>query len=217
MLASARSQVTGVVQRWARPLIWHRKQAEDATNVDHRADIYSLGCTFYALLVGKTPYGSMSAMEILSKIKTEPIARVDKSFPDPCAASQHHRENGLRKRLANVMLRWTKLSRTWKATWQLQHRPTWTLQGARRRTCAGSSAVAASARRSASQTLSDRNIDLLRLDRTVGADAQFSTRFGGDVGYGADTRFLRCVFQHRRRAFRRSQSCAGLITEQYDR
>lgn len=78
LLASARSQVTGAGSTLGTPAYMSPEQAEDATTVDQRADIYSLGCTFYALLVGKPPYGSLSALEILSKIRTEPIERPDK-------------------------------------------------------------------------------------------------------------------------------------------
>ena len=42
--------------------------------VDHRADIYSLGSTFYRLLTGVTPYTGASIKEIISKkIKDDPM------------------------------------------------------------------------------------------------------------------------------------------------
>lgn len=82
LLASARSHVTGAGSTLGTPAYMAPEQAEDATSVDHRADIYSLGCTFYALLVGKPPFANRSAVEILSKIKTEPIARVDSLVKD---------------------------------------------------------------------------------------------------------------------------------------
>jgi CheY-like chemotaxis protein len=40
---------------------------------DHRADIYSLGITFYLLLYGKLPFASRSAVEMVLKHSTEPL------------------------------------------------------------------------------------------------------------------------------------------------
>jgi serine/threonine protein kinase len=49
------------------------EQALGATNVDHRTDIYSLGCTLYFLLTGRPPYQDASLMAILLKHREAPI------------------------------------------------------------------------------------------------------------------------------------------------
>ena len=43
------------------------EQSADATKVDHRADIYSLGCTLFFLLAGHAPYSSTEVSEILEQ------------------------------------------------------------------------------------------------------------------------------------------------------
>jgi serine/threonine protein kinase len=47
------------------------EQAEDSRRVDIRADIYSLGCTFYHVLSGRPPYPGGSVMEKLLKHRLE--------------------------------------------------------------------------------------------------------------------------------------------------
>jgi eukaryotic-like serine/threonine-protein kinase len=62
------------------------EQAIDAKTVDHRADVYSLGCTFYYLLTGTTPYGDGTPAEKLQKHVNEkftprPVEEVRRGLP----------------------------------------------------------------------------------------------------------------------------------------
>lgn len=78
MLESARSQVTQVGASMGTPAYMSPEQSEDATNVDKRADIYSLGCTFYALLTGKPPYEGKTMVEIITKHRVEKLVRPER-------------------------------------------------------------------------------------------------------------------------------------------
>lgn len=49
------------------------EQAMGLATVDHRADIYSLGCTLYYLIAGRGPYQGTSPMAILLKHRDAPI------------------------------------------------------------------------------------------------------------------------------------------------
>lgn len=54
------------------------EQGRDAHQVDHRADLYAVGATLYHLVCGHTPYQGDSAMEVLMRAASQPLA-----FPEP--------------------------------------------------------------------------------------------------------------------------------------
>ncbi len=49
------------------------EQAVDSGEVDHRADVYSLGCTLFFLLTGRAPYQAATIMSMFLKHRDEPV------------------------------------------------------------------------------------------------------------------------------------------------
>ncbi len=67
------------------PAFMAPEQSADATAVDHRADIYSLGCTFFYLLAGRAPFGESDASKLMDQHATDPIPNLadsNRRIPD---------------------------------------------------------------------------------------------------------------------------------------
>jgi serine/threonine protein kinase/DNA-binding response OmpR family regulator len=58
------------------------EQAIDSSTTDHRADIYSLGCTLYFLLAGRPPFVGQSVMSILLMHRESAIPSLASVRPD---------------------------------------------------------------------------------------------------------------------------------------
>ncbi len=52
------------------------------SDIDHRTDLYSLGCSFYRVLTGKNPYPANTVKEILLGHLNKPVPRVDELQSD---------------------------------------------------------------------------------------------------------------------------------------
>ena len=71
------SRLTGVNRAMGTPDYMAPEQADSAADVDHRADIYSLGCTLYTMLTGQPPFSGTTIREVITKHKSEPMVRPD--------------------------------------------------------------------------------------------------------------------------------------------
>src|SRR5262249_47771670 len=65
--------LTGARIALGTPAYMSPEQCRDAAAVDHRADIYSLGCTLYVLVTGRPPFDGTTAMELMTKQAYDPL------------------------------------------------------------------------------------------------------------------------------------------------
>ena len=70
---SASQDLTRAGSALGTPYYMAPEQSRSSINVDHRADIYSLGCTYYVLLTGKKPFEANSVEELVSKHTSAPL------------------------------------------------------------------------------------------------------------------------------------------------
>ncbi len=72
-LLSLPPEMTGARIALGTPAYMSPEQCRDAATVDHRADIYSLGCTLYVLVTGRPPFDGTTAVELMSKHAYDPL------------------------------------------------------------------------------------------------------------------------------------------------
>ncbi|MEE2642371.1 MAG: protein kinase [Planctomycetota bacterium] len=65
------SQITQLGVSVGTPSYMAPEQWKKSSDVDQRADIYSLGCTFYVLVTGKLPFDGRTPREVVTKVITE--------------------------------------------------------------------------------------------------------------------------------------------------
>jgi len=58
------------------------EQAVDSSSVDHRSDVYSLGCTLHALITGRPPYPFSSPMKKIFAHRDHPIPSLRHARPE---------------------------------------------------------------------------------------------------------------------------------------
>jgi uncharacterized RDD family membrane protein YckC len=86
-LADGRLTVTRSGRLVGTPIYMAPEQARGEAT-DHRADIYSLGCTFYHLLAGRPPFDGSNPIRILQghlREQPPPLAKVAPAVPRPLA------------------------------------------------------------------------------------------------------------------------------------
>ncbi len=75
------TQVTMMGTAVGTPAYMAPEQGVDATTVDHRADVYSLGCSLFFLLTGKAPFGGSQVSEVMRQHVESAIPKAQQTNP----------------------------------------------------------------------------------------------------------------------------------------
>ncbi|MBL8866651.1 MAG: serine/threonine protein kinase [Gemmataceae bacterium] len=67
------NDMTGCRMALGTPAYMSPEQCRDAAAVDHRADIYSLGCTLYVMVTGRQPFDGDTAVELMTAHAYKPL------------------------------------------------------------------------------------------------------------------------------------------------
>ncbi len=67
------NDMTGCRMALGTPAYMSPEQCRDAAGVDHRADIYSLGCTLYVMVTGRQPFDGDTAVELMTAHAYKPL------------------------------------------------------------------------------------------------------------------------------------------------
>ena len=67
------TQLTGTGTSMGTPMYMAPEQCSDAKRADARSDVYSLGATWYRMVVGCPPFSGSSALELMQKHMTEAL------------------------------------------------------------------------------------------------------------------------------------------------
>ncbi|QEL17989.1 serine/threonine-protein kinase [Limnoglobus roseus] len=71
------ADMTGTRMALGTPAYMSPEQCRDAATVDHRADIYSLGCTLYVMVTGRQPFEGDTAVELMTAHAYKPLVPPD--------------------------------------------------------------------------------------------------------------------------------------------